>query len=652
LIEIMGDFGLLFYSSLSSMKKLLLLLLSIPLLFACELSKPDSPVVFPKLIADGMVLQRDMPTKIWGKGVPSQKVRVSIAGLISSTQVLEDSTWQVQLPPVPAGGPFELEVNLQTIKDVYFGDVWLAGGQSNMEWILKSGVIGAEEEFANPDFPQIRFFKVPNDYSEIEKTDLSGGEWKVANAENLPNFSAVAWFFAKRNHLEKNVPVGIIESNWGGTPAEGWTEAKVLAEIADRSYTAKSKEVIENIGKWSEILTKNQQNKLVRDSLVARPDPLVAGEVSSLGYQDGDWKTVNLPADNPLEHIAWLRKKFDLSAVGEATLTLPDINQMAYLYVNGVQIHYKDWGATMTDLPIPADVLQKGKNVLTIRVINTWNNQPELGENGEMYLTQNGKKINLEGSWTYSNDVVEPRLPKVEYYNWEPGFMFNAMIAPLTNYAIKGAIWYQGESNAGKAEEYRELFGAMITNWRSRWGIGDFPFLFVQLANFMERQELQPDSKWAELREAQTKTLELPKTGMATIIDIGEADDIHPRNKKDVGERLWLQARKVAFEEKLVASGPVFSKSVREGNELILTFSETGEGLKLSQGEEVKGFILEDAEGQFEVAKGRIINPNEISLTIPEGLVPVGIRYAWADNPEVNLVNEFNLPALPFRAGL
>lgn len=634
------------------MKKLLLLLLSISLLFACELSKPDSPVVFPKLIADGMVLQRDMPTKIWGKGVPNQKVRVSIAGLISSTQVLEDSTWQVQLPPVPAGGPFELEVNLQTIKDVYFGDVWLAGGQSNMEWILKSGVIGAEEEFSNPDFPQIRFFKVPNDYSEVEKTDLSGGEWKVANAENLPNFSAVAWFFAKRNHLEKNVPIGIIESNWGGTPAEGWTEAKVLAEIADRSYTEKSKEVIQNIGKWSEILTENQQNKLVRDSMVARPDPLIAGEVSSLGYQDGDWKTVNLPADNPLEHIAWLRKKFDLSAVGEATLTLPDINQMAYLYVNGVQIHYKDWGATMTDLPIPGDVLQKGKNVLTIRVINTWNNQPELGEKGEMYFTQNGKKINLEGSWTYSNDVVEPRLPKVEYYNWEPGFMFNAMIAPLTNYAIKGAIWYQGESNSGKAEEYRELFGAMITNWRSRWGIGDFPFLFVQLANFMERQELQPDSNWAEMREAQTKTLELPKTGMATIIDIGEADDIHPRNKKDVGERLWLQARKVAFEEKLVASGPVFSKSVREGNELILTFSEAGEGLKLSHGEEVIGFVLEDAEGQFEVAKGRIINPNEISLTIPEGVVPVGIRYAWADNPEVNLVNEFNLPALPFRAGI
>jgi sialate O-acetylesterase len=285
-------------------------------------------------------------------------------------------------------------------------------------------------------------------------------------------------------------------------------------------------------------------------------------------------------------------------------------------------------------------------------VVNAWNNKPEVGRKGEMYLTQNGKKVSLEGLWTYSNDKVEPLLPKVEYYNWKPGFMFNAMIAPLTNYAVKGAIWYQGESNAGRPEEYRELFGTMISNWRTRWGIGDFTFLFVQLANFMERKDLQPDSNWAQLREAQTKTLELPNTGMATIIDIGEAEDIHPRNKKDVGDRLWLQARKVAFGENLVASGPVFTKAIREGNELILTFSETGDGLKLSQGEEVKGFILEDAEGQFEVATGKIISSTEVSLTIPAGFVPVGIRYAWADNPEVNLVNEFNLPALPFQAGL
>jgi len=620
------------------------------LLWSCEVPIPQSPVAFPRLISEGMVLQRDQTIQIWGKGIPNEKVRVSLAGAVGSTKVLEDSTWIVQLPPMPAGGPYELEVNVQKISDVYLGDVWVAGGQSNMEWALKAGVIGREEEFANADFPQIRFFKVPQDYSAQEKDDVSGGSWKIANQDNLPDFSAVAWFFAKKNHLEKNVPVGIIESNWGGTPAEGWTEASILANIKDRSYTEESKEIIENQAKWKEILTENEKRKEMRDLLVRRPDSLMAGEVASLAYPEPGWKSVSLPASNPLEHIAWARKKFNLSSKAPVSLTLAKVEQMAFVYLNGVQIHYKDWGAPMPVMDLPEELLKVGQNVLTVRAINTWDNRPVIGSSGEMYLTQSGKKINLEGAWSYSNDVVEPQLPKVEYLNWKPGFMFNAMIAPLTNYSVKGVIWYQGESNAGRPEEYRELFGTMITNWRTRWGQEEMPFLFVQLANFMERKELQPDSNWALLREAQTKTLELPKTGMATIIDIGEAEDIHPRNKKDVGERLWLQARKVAFDEDVLASGPIFKEIKREGNQLMLTFGEVGDGLKLSSGDSVAGFILEDAEGQFEVAKGIISGLEQVTLTIPEGLTPVGIRYAWADNPEVNLTNSINLPAVPFRA--
>ncbi|OOG74910.1 sialate O-acetylesterase [Algoriphagus sp. A40] len=634
------------------MKRNLLLFLLLPLFFGCDLQKPESIVSFPKLISDGMVLQRDMPLKIWGKGIPNEKIRVSLAGAVGSSQVLPDSTWVVQLPPLPAGGPYDLVVNIQTIKDVYLGDVWLAGGQSNMEWPLKAGVIGAEAEFANPDFPTIRFFKVPNDYSAEEKTNVSGGQWKVANAENLPDFSAVAWFFAKQNHLEKGVPVGVIESNWGGTPAEGWTEAKVLAEIEGRSYTQEAKEVIENAEKWKADLAENEKRREMRDLLMGKPDSMMAGEVSSINYNDANWKSIQLPEANPLEHIAWVRKRFNLSSTEEVTLTLPDVHQMAFLYVNGIQIHYKDWGSPMPEVKIPGEILKQGQNVLTIRAVNAWNNKPEIGGKGMMFLTQNGKKINLEGTWTYSNDQIEPQLPEVQFHNWRPGFMFNAMIAPLTNYAIKGVIWYQGESNAGRAAEYRELFGAMITNWRARWGNGDYPFLFVQLANFMERKELQPESGWAFLREAQTQTLELPAAGMATIIDIGEAEDIHPRNKKDVGERLWLQAKKVAFGEEILASGPVFKEAKQVGNELVLSFSEVGEGLKLNSGVEVKGFIIEDAKGKFTTAKGVISGLDQVRLTIPNGFIPVGIRYAWSDNPEVNLVNELNLPTVPFRTGL
>lgn len=634
------------------LKTNILLVLLLPLVFACGLSKPDSEVQFPKLISEGMVLQRDQQIKIWGRGIPDQKIRASLAGAIVSSQVLDDSTWTVQLPPLRAGGPYELIVNNQSIKDVYIGDVWVAGGQSNMEWPLKSGVIGAETEFANPDFPMIRFFKVAKDYSVEEKTDVSDGQWKVANAENLPDFSAVAWFFAKQNHLEKGVPVGVIESNWGGTPAEGWTEIGVLAEIAERSYTAESLEIIETADKWKQTLAENERRRIIRDSLMNQPDSVKAAEISSVKYSNANWRSISLPADNPLEHIAWVRKKLQLSSTEEAILTMPHVQQMAYFYVNGTQVHYKDWGAAVPEIKIPSEILLQGDNVLAIRAVNGWNNKPEIGSPEEMYLTQGGKKINLEGTWTYSNNIVEPRLPVVEYHNWKPGFMFNAMIAPLTNYAIRGVIWYQGESNAGKADEYRELFGAMITNWRARWGIGDFPFLFVQLANFMERKSPQPESQWAHLRESQTQTLELPKTGMATIIDIGEEADIHPRNKKQVGERLWLQAKKVAFGEKILASGPVFDSVRVEDDEVILKFSEVGEGLKLTVGSEVLGFVAENAAGKFESLMGKISDKDQVTLKVPEGFKPVGVRYAWADNPEVNLVNHLNLPTVPFRVNL
>ena len=634
------------------MKKILFLLLILGSLLGCEGPKPDSEVSFPLLLSDGMVLQRDQAIKLWGKGIPGKKVRASLAGAIGSTTVLEDSTWKVQLPPLPAGGPYDLTVNLQSIKDVYVGDVWVAGGQSNMEWPLKSGVIGAEEEFNLAEFPTIRFFKVPKDYSAMEKGELSGGAWKKASQENLPDFSAVAWFFAKKNALEKEVAVGVIESNWGGTPAEGWTEAAHLAKIAERSYTEDALDMVKNAQKWKEVFLENQKKKEMRDILASRPDSLLAGEVSSLSYNEAGWTTINLPNGNPLEHIAWARKRFNLVSTEDVKLHFPTIVQMAYLYINGVQVHYKDWGTEMPELEIPSDILKKGQNVLTLRVVNTWNNRPVIGGKDEMYFTQNGRKINLEGSWAYSNSKVEPQLPKVEYFNWKPGTMFNAMIAPLTKYSIKGVIWYQGESNAGRHEEYKELFSEMITNWRTRWDIGNFPFLFVQLANYMEREDVQPESNWAFLREAQTQTLELPKTGMAVTIDIGEAEDIHPRNKKDVGERLWLQARKVAFGEKILASGPIIQEMNLSGSQLVLTFGEVGKGLKLTEGELVKGFILEVSEGKFEAVTGKIQGTDQVVISIPEGSKPLSIRYAWADNPEVNLVNEIGLPAQPFRMTL
>jgi sialate O-acetylesterase len=623
-------------------------LFALLILFSCESSKFDSEVTLSRLFGEGMVVQRDEAITVWGKGIPGENVRVSLAGAVTSGTVEPDSTWKLKLPELAAGGPFVLEINQQQINDVYIGDVWVAGGQSNMEWRLKSQVIGAEKEFAEGGNPQIRFFKIPNSYSAVKLEDVVGGEWKVADSVNLKDFSAVAWFFAKRNNEEKKVPVGIIESNWGGTPAEGWTDAEILAEM-EGSFNKQAKDIVDNNERWDSKLKENESNRQMRDSMVSKPDSLTALKVADLTFDDSRWRKVSLPQANPLQHIAWVRKKFTVESTENVILHLPNIDQMAYVYLNGQLLHYKDWGVAMPDIEVPAAMLMKGTNVITVRAINSWNNQPSIGKSDEMYLLESGDKISLEGTWSYSNSTVEPQLPKVEWFNWMPGMMYNAMISPITNYTIKGAIWYQGESNAGRHEEYKTLFSTMITNWRDAWGLGDFPFLFVQLANYMERKEVQPESNWAFLREAQTQTLELPNTGMATIIDIGEAGDIHPRNKKDVGERLWLQARKVAFGEKNVASGPQFDSLSRVGNELLIKFKSVGEGIKLLEGDEVKGFILGNDKGDFEQVAALRVDKQTIKITLPEGMEAGEIRYAWADNPAVNLVNNLNLPAEPFR---
>jgi len=629
------------------MKKLLILGL-VSILFSCDSDKFDSEVVLPTLFTHGMVVQRDVAISIWGKGNPGENVRASLAGSIGSASIESDSTWIIKLPQSEAGGPFVLQVNEQLVEDVYIGDVWLAGGQSNMEWSLEADVIGAEQEFAEGGNPMIRFFKVPKKYSAVPQNTLDGGLWKVAIKENLPEFSAIAWFFAKRNNSEKKVAVGIIESNWGGSPAEGWTDVQILA-AKEQSYQAEAKDILENREKWEKENLANEKNRELRDLMVAKPDSITAQQVSSLGYNDSQWSSINLPSGNPMQHIAWLRKKFRLNTTDEATLHIPDIDQMAFVYLNGEQIYYKDWGKSMSDLILPKQLLLSGSNVLTFRIVNTWNNQPSLGKISEMYLLQNGKKVSLEGNWNYSNSIVEPQLPKVDFHAFKPGMMYNSMILPLVKYPIKGVIWYQGESNTGRHEEYKDLFSTMITNWRNVWKIGDFPFLFVQLANFMEREEVQPESNWAFLREAQTKTLELPNTGMAVIIDIGEAADIHPKNKKDVGERLWLQAREVAYGEKLIASGPKFESFSREGNKLKIKLKSTGDQLKLKEGEELLGFILGDAKGNFSSIKAELGDDSMVLITLPETMTAGEIRYAWADNPAVNLVNKMDLPAEPFR---
>ncbi|EOZ95616.1 Sialic acid-specific 9-O-acetylesterase [Indibacter alkaliphilus LW1] len=622
------------------------LLLGLIILFSCQGEERLSEIEIPRFFSDHMVFQRGEPIRIWGKGDPGRRVEISFDYNNKSVKVDDNGDWQVEFDPRPASGPFELKINELKLRDVQVGDVWIAGGQSNMEWVMSAEVEGLQEELADSDYPLIRFFKVPHDYDAKEKFNIRGGAWKVADSNNLLNFSAVAWFFAKKNHLEKGVPIGIIESNWGGTPAEGWTSSEALKNID--FYAEKAKDIEDKKEYWIQEVVDNKLRELQRNEVVgAARNGEIQGVVNA-NFDDSSWKNVNLPKDNPLNDISWFRKKFTLNDTQGVRLQLGDVQQIAHVYINGGRLFVKDYGDKLREFPIPPSMLNKGENTLAVRIVNTWDNEVVLGEKGNFYITSNKGKVNLEGDWKFSNTIEEP-LPIVEKYNWLPGMMYNAMIAPLTKFPIKGVIWYQGESNTQDHEHYKELFSTMITDWRRNWGVGDFPFLFVQLANFMERKEVQPDSNWAFLREAQSDTRDLSNTGMAVTIDIGNAEDIHPRNKKDVGQRLWKVAQKVAYNEEVLYRGPTLLRARVEDQSFLLSFADLGEGFSLAINDKVKGFIIAGKDGKFHSANAVISGSNEIKVSHPLVKEPVEVRYAWADNPSVNLYNSEGLPAEPFR---
>ncbi|TVP45313.1 MAG: sialate O-acetylesterase [Mongoliibacter sp.] len=613
---------------------------------SCGEEEKLSEVELPKFFSDHMVFQRGEPIRVWGKGDPDKTVIISFDGIEKKTKVDENGHWLVAFDAMSASGPFKLEVNNIVIRDVQVGEVWLAGGQSNMGMVMSAGVEKLSEEIADSDYPLIRFFKIPHDYDAKPKFNIRGGEWRVANPDNLLNFSAVAWYFAKKNHLEKGIPIGIIESNWGGTPAEGWTDAEALLQM--EFYQDKAGDVLNRSDYWVQEVIDNKVRELERNELVgAARNGEIQGVVNP-NYDDSEWQTIKLPEANPLEDVVWLRKKVKLNDTQGVRIQFGDIQQLAHVYVNGGRLFVKDYEDQVRDFPIPSSMLKKGENLIAIRVVNTWDNKVIVGEKGNFYLKTASGQISLEGDWKYNNRIEEP-LPPVEKYNWLPGMMFNAMIHPLLNFPIKGVIWYQGESNVQDHEQYELLFSTMITDWRSKWGLGDFPFLYVQLANYKEHKEVQTESDWAFLREAQSNVRSLPNTGMAVTLDIGDAGDIHPRNKRDVGHRLWKVAQKVAYNEEVLDRGPVMLRARSVNDMFVITYSNLGDGFSMELGSKVEGFIIAGEDGDFYKANAIISGENEIQVSHPKVKSPVEVRYAWADNPKVNLYNSAGLPAEPFR---
>ena len=602
----------------------------------------------PLLFSDHMVYQRDKPFLIWGWDEPGQPVTVELSNYMQTSTADDTGRWEIELPVQSTGGPYSFTITgstTETITDIYFGDVWIAGGQSNMEWKLNMGIIGAEEEIYNSDYPGIRFFEIPKTHSFQEKSTLDSGEWHVSNPENSPNFSAVAWYYAKKYHLETGIPIGIISSNWGGTPAESWVPVDELLVVP--GYEEEASEILNPEIEWDKLVKDNSKNESELYRRVADTTDITHFGVHLENIDISDWDIVDLPNSKPLTDFVWLRKTIDLKSTDNVQLSFGKPGKFTVLYINGEQVYSKIWSDDPRIIEIDKNILRIGENTIAIRTVEDWDNKTFIGATNQFWIETALNRISLEGSWNFSNKI-EPPLPEITRFQHLSGTLYNGMIHPLIKFPIKGTIWYQGESNVVTHQYYKVLFSRLIESWRDKWGY-DFPFLFVQLANYQERFDYPTESSWAKLREAQTQTFqEVDRTGIAVAIDIGQANDIHPRNKKDVGERLWMAARKVVFEEDIIHSGPMYKSHEIHDNYAEVSFHFAENGWYNKEGDNIEGFAIAGQDSVFHWANVKLVG-STVVLSSDQVQNPIEIRYAWADNPKVTLYNSERLPVIPFR---
>ncbi len=641
----------------------------------------SAEIKLPPLFADHMVIQRDLQTPIWGTAAPNEKITIEIARQTVSTTADGAGKWTAKLPALKLSEATTVTITGSddkpiTLKDVLIGDVWICSGQSNMEFAVKTSING-EKEIKDANHPNIRLFNFPKTVAMDPSKEVKG-EWKVCTPEAVAGFSAVGYFFGRDVQKLENVPVGLIANSWGGMPAEAFTSKETLEADPDLKPLIDAREQArpgaeEKKAAYQKALAAWQEKYFVKD-----PGNHAAEKGwAKSDFDDSAWKEMDEPRKweskgLKIDGAVWFRKAVDIPADWEGkplVVSLGLVDDFDTTYFNGEKIggigaeNVWAW-AIPRKYTVAADKVKAGRAIIATRLFDR---QAEGGFNPapmEMYVeVKEGKppqRISLAGSWKYEVEFSQPQPDKIDPAPQAPfapdapnaaSNLFNGMVNPIIPYGIKGAIWYQGESNAGRAEQYRKLFPAMIEDWRKHWGQGDFPFLFVQLANFggwKPRPEQPTESGWAELREAQTLTLAKSRnTGMAVTIDIGESADIHPRNKQDVGKRLALAAEKVVYGKNDVEfSGPMYDSMKIDGDKIRIKFTHA-DGLRAKSGEP-RGFQIAGEDKKWHWAKAKI-EGDEAIVSAKEVEKPVAVRYGWADDPEVTLFNAAGLPASPFR---
>ncbi|NLP15547.1 MAG: sialate O-acetylesterase [Clostridiales bacterium] len=610
------------------------------------------------LISDGMVLQRDSEVMIWGKGVFEKEVRLSFLDEEYSTRVNKDGGWSIVLKNLKPGGPYDMVINHDNdekiIKDILVGDVWVLAGQSNMQIPISRTLDLFEEEVKDANYPEIRQFTVPMVYDFNKPIDeLNGGNWIPVTPDTVYDFSAVGYFFSKKIYDKYNIPIGLLFTAIGGTPAEAWISEgslmrfdrfrEILTMCKDDSYvqgTIKSEQEY-NDNWYSELYQKDEGLKDI---------PWYSEE-----YRDNDWREIQLPGSlrgtelEPIRGAIWLRKEIDLPEHmhgKEGKLILGTVIDADDTYINGVLIGNTGYLYPPRRYNIPKGLLKAGKNTITVRMIMTQN----IGgfvDDMPYFIRVGNEQIPISGTWKYKvGCIIKPQAPTT-FFQYKPIGVYNGMIYPLRNYSIRGVLWYQGESNTGHPYDYKELFETVINDWRKLWNNTNLPFYYVQLPNHCPWR-LEPEiSGWAQVREAQRQLLKLPNTGMAVIIDAGMYNDLHPWDKKTVGERLSLWALNNVYGEQNVCSGPIYNNMVIEGNKIRIFFDYVGSGL-LIRGDRLNTFEISDRDGVFYPAEA-LIEDDSVVVYSKKVSNPVRVRYAWADNPEgANLYNKEGLPASPF----
>jgi sialate O-acetylesterase len=612
----------------------------------------NAKIKLPKLVSDGMILQRDQKLKIWGQAEIGEKVEVQFRNKKYNTIADNSGNWKITFPEMKSGGPFTMTINEITLKNILIGDVYLCSGQSNMELPMRRVKTRYPEELTNANNSNIRFFTVPQKYDfKKSQNDLESGSWEETNPQNIQNFSAVAYFFAKEMYQYNKIPVGIINSSLGGSPVQAWMDENSLKKYPE--YLAETE-------KWrnDELVTQTESSeKALSNTWYAELDTLDTGisnhwEKSDLN--DSDWKKMNVPGswedvEKPFDGSIWFRKEIFLPKGAEkstAFLNLGRIKDADVTYINGQKVGNVTYEYPPRWYDIPAGILKEGKNSIAVRITNG-SGKGEFIKDKDYFLQIGSEKVDLKGEWKYKIGAIMNRpAPGQTFIRWKPTGLYNAMLNPLIQYNIKAILWYQGESNTAKPQEYQDLLSTMILDWRNKWNQKDLPFVIVQLANFMEAKSQPTESNWAELREQQRKVSQtIPNTGLAVTIDIGEWNDIHPLNKKEVGKRLSLQVQKALFDKNIIADGSVYESMKMNGNKIILSFKKGTDDF--SPVSELKGFAIKGNDGVFKWAKAKM-EGNKIIVWNDEIKNPIAVRYAWADNPQGNLKNKNGLPASPF----